>query len=87
MYTKWIGNQPYSYGQVKHAAHPLSDELPFIQELMDRINKDTRYGEVDSCFVAYYPSNKACLTLHADNEDNLDHDSSICTVSIGTTAC
>ena len=84
--TKWVGDKGYAYGNIKHPALPFKDnKFPFIEELMGKINNDGRWGSVDSCFVAHYPSNLANVGSHTDDEENLDEDSSICTVSVGAT--
>ena len=73
----------YSYGKVHRPKIPLDDNLPFIKELMDKVNNDPRCGTPRSCFVAYIPSGQAYINPHADDEDILDQDSPICVVSIG----
>ena len=83
VYTKWIGNMDYSYGQIRHPKSPLDDSLPFIKELMAKVNNDSRCGAPRSCFVAYLPSGQAYINPHADDEDILDHDNPICVISIG----
>ena len=83
VYTKWIGNMDYSYGKVHHPKNPLDNSLPFIKELMAKVNNDSRCGTPRSCFVAYMPSGQAYINPHADDEDILDHDSPICVISIG----
>ena len=84
VYTKWIGDTEYAYGNVRHPAFPLKDNhLPFIEELMNKLNNEGRWKPVKSCFAAWYPSNLASISFHSDNEENLDDDSSILTVSFG----
>ena len=40
-------------------------------------------GEMNSCLVSRFPSHKATLSLHSDNEKIISQCSSICTVSFG----
>ena len=38
---------------------------------------------MDACLVSFFPSSKASLSLHKDDEDLISQSSSICTVSFG----
>ena len=87
IYTKWLGNGPYSYGNVHHPANPLDAKLPFIKDLMERVRShplcEKKKYKVHGCLVGRYPSGKAFIPPHADNESNIDQDSAIFTISIG----
>ena len=85
--TQWISTSTDSYwfGNVEHPAKPVS-EYPYISELMDTINKhDGTTNNMDSCLVTRYAMAKHTLRLHADDENNIDQDASICNFSLGAT--
>ena len=51
---------------------------------MDVVNSHpSTTGDMDSCLVTRYPSNKSALRLHKDQEPLISQTSSICTVSLG----
>ena len=64
---------------------PLSiNEFPNISKLMNTVNMHpSTTGDMNSCLVTRYPSNRASLSLHCDNEKIISQCSSICTVSFG----
>ena len=64
---------------------PLSiNEFPNISKLMDIVNMHpSTTGDMNSFLVTRYPSNRASLSLHCDNEKIISQCSSICTVSFG----
>ncbi len=83
--TQWLSptDESYNYGKVLNSPWPIKD-YPNICELMKVVNSHpSTTGDMDCCLVTRYPSNKATLSLHSDNEKLISQMSSICTVSFG----
>ena len=70
---KVVNNPPYSIN---------SQNTTFIKNLMDKINEDKGVN-MNSCLVTFYPSKDTNLSLHADDEINVNQTTPICNVSIG----
>ena len=83
--TQWINskNRLYTYANKTHI--PTSfDKYPCIAKLLDLVNScpDTT-GDLDACLITCYSTAKKSLSLHADDESDIDQNSSICSVSLG----
>ena len=83
--TQWINSQNinYKYANKVHTPKPF-EEYPSVKKLLDLVNfcPDTT-GDLDSCLITCYSTAKKSLSLHADDEVEIDQNSSICTVSFG----
>ncbi len=83
--TKWLSpsDESYNYGKVLNSPMPIKN-YPHICKLAELVNKHpSTTGDMDCCLVTRYPSNKATLSLHSDNEKLILQSRSICTVSFG----
>ena len=83
--TQWLSptSDEYNYGNVINKPLPIRD-YPSLCKLMDIVNSHpSTTGDMDSCLVTRYPSNKSALRLHKDQEPLISQTSSICTVSLG----
>jgi alkylated DNA repair dioxygenase AlkB len=83
--TQWLSPSvdSYNYGKIVNKPRPIGS-FPHISALMDIINRhpDTS-NDMDACLVSFYPSCKASLSLHKDDEELISQSSSICTISFG----
>ena len=62
---------------------PIGD-YKYICKLMDVVNTHpSTTGDMDACHISCFPTSKATLKLHKDDESLISQTSSICTVSIG----
>ena len=84
--TQWLSptSDEYNYGNVINKPLPIKD-YPGLCRLMDIVNYShpSTTGDMDSCLVTRYASNKSALRLHKDREPLISQTSSICTVSLG----
>ena len=83
--TQWLSPSldSYNYGKIVNKPKPISS-FPNISALMEIINLHPATSkDMDACLVSCYPSCKASLSLHKDDEELISQSSSICTVSIG----
>ena len=83
--TQWLSptSDYYNYGHVMNKPIPIND-YPNIYKLMDVVNNHPlTSGDMDSCLISRYASNRSTLRLHRDNEPLISQTSSICTVSLG----
>ena len=87
--SQWLSSssEPYVYADA-NPVHHAEDirKFPAICNVLERINKDGRFqGNLDSCLILKYSCEGTSVSLHADDEDSLDHTKSICNLSIGAT--
>ena len=85
--TQWLNatSTTYTFGKKKHQPKPIG-EYPAILHILDMVNKfPSTVGKLDSCIVTCYSTSQRSLSLHADDEPEIDQESSICTVSFGAT--
>ena len=85
--TQWISpkDDPYIYPDTVpvHKAKNIST-FPAIYKLLSHINTSSEVeGPLEACLVIKYNSNETALSLHADDEDIMDHSKSICSFTIG----
>lgn len=83
--TKWLSpsNEAYNYAAVINNPTQISN-YPNICKLMELVNSHTTTTrDMDSCLISCFSTSKAKLSLHADDEDLISQNSSICTVSFG----
>ncbi len=84
--TQWLSptSTSYNYGKIVNKPKPLNT-FPNISKLMALVNQHkSTTGDMDACLVSLFPSHKANLKLHKDEEELIEQSSSICTVSFGT---
>ena len=95
-YTAYYGNLPYSfyhiithiyhlpynYSYAHHEALSLS-ESPVIKTCLDAVNEVFQHAEVNSVLVNYYPDGSSKINFHSDDEDDIDDNSFIFTLSFG----
>ena len=87
--SQWLSplNEPYEYSD-SNPIHNALDITQFkgISKLLQQINSDTRFvGPLNACLVLKYNSNLATTSIHADDEDYIDQNKSICDFSTGAT--
>ena len=85
VHTQWLSptSDSYNYGKVINKPKPIAQH-PSIAELLAVVNSHpSTSGDLDACLVSFFPSNKASLSLHKDDEELISQSSSICTVSFG----
>ena len=83
--TLWLSpsSDSYNYASVVNNPTPIK-EFPNICHLMSIVNRHpSTSSDADSCLVSLFPSSKAGLTLHKDDEKLISQSSSINTVSFG----
>ena len=85
--TQWLCPtlEPYVYADADpiHTAKDIKD-FAGITKLLSFVNaSDLVDGPLDSCLILKYPSSKAALSLHADNEPQIDQSKSICPFTLG----
>ena len=87
--TQWLSTnlQPYTYANISHEAKPLTEEhCPTIFHIMNKINNSSlSTGHMDACLITKYSNPNVAISFHADDELDIDQDSSICTLSLGST--
>ena len=83
--TIWLSpsSDSYNYADVVNDPLPIKS-FPNIEHLMSIVNGHSgSTSDADACLVSFFPSSKASLALHKDDEDLISQSSSICTVSFG----
>ena len=83
----YFGDVPYSYGKYsKHEATPYP-ENPLFERIFKEIGaRDTDFTAANfTCLVTMYKDGKSYILPHSDNEDSIDPDSKIYTLSFGET--
>lgn len=78
----FFGTQPYSYNGGSHLPLSFSDNL-FVQEMFIFVSNAFPYLFLNSCLINYYPNSFSTIPFHADDEDCIDYDSFIVTISLG----
>ena len=85
--TQWLNSTSatYTFGGKKHLPKAI-DNYPAILYVLDMVNNfPSTVGKLDSCLVTCYSTSQRKLSLHSDNEPEIDQECSICTVSLGAT--
>ena len=88
--TKWLSSdsRPYCFSDNQNLKHPANDirQYPAICDLMKRVNSDPRTTKnADAALLIVYNSNHANIDYHDDGERIIDSNSSISTVTFGST--
>ena len=87
--SQWLSSDMRSYcfsdkPQLKHDARDIKD-FPVICGLMDLVNKDSRTTQdANSALVIVYNNNKAGIDFHDDGESLMESNSSISTLTFGS---
>lgn len=87
--TKWLSSddRPYCFSDQAHLKHDAEDisQYPAICNLMNLVNQDVRTSQdANSALVIVYNNNRAAIDFHDDNEQLIDSNSSISTLSFGS---
>ena len=85
--TAYFGAQPYSYGRTTHAATPYPS-VPLFSNIFDTLQAElgTDFNPDNySCLVTLYESGSVGIPKHSDNEEQIEKDSKIITLSVGAT--
>ena len=77
-----FGNLPYAYGKVKHFPTKF-DANPYIFEMYKYVTTRFPSFELNSCLINYYPSGSTKIPDHSDDEQYIDSNSLILTLSLG----
>ena len=83
--TQWLSttDAAYNYANVKNTPKPI-DDFPYIKELMGHVNQHPSTTQnMCAALVSCMSNPKVSLGLHSDDEELIDQQSSICTVSFG----
>lgn len=85
--TQWLSptGDPYIYPDTVpvHKARDIST-FPAITKLLSHINTSSDVGgPLEACLIIRYNSGETALSLHADDEDIMDHSKPICSFTIG----
>ena len=83
--TKWLSptSDDYNYAKVVNNPTPINNYTNICKLMALVNNHPSTSGDMDACLVSCFPSEKARLTLHKDNEKLICQTSSICTISFG----
>ena len=87
--TQWLSNDTRSYcfsdkPNLRHDAKDIK-QFPSICKLMELVNKDSRTTQdADSALIIVYNNNRAGIDFHDDGESLIDSNSSISTLSFGS---
>ena len=87
--TKWLSSdeRPYCFSDkpnLKHEAEDIS-QYPAISNLMNLVNQNVRTSQdANAALVLVYNKSSAAINFHDDNEQLIDSNSSISTVSFGS---
>ena len=84
--TLFYGNHDYSYGRVNHKSRPISDNS-YVSKFFNILTKLFPQYQFNSILINFYPDFDSHLPYHADNEPEIGNDSSIITLSLGTSRC
>ena len=76
----YFGEHEYAYSGTTHPA--LEPPGP-IDEIIKMINQDFPDKPVNSCLVTQYNDGNCCIPLHSDNEQMINPESNIYTLSLG----
>ena len=76
----YFGDNDYSYSKTTHKA---CDPPQIIADVISKINLKYPSKQVNSCLVTRYLDGNQSCPLHSDDEDEIDPNSNIYTISIG----
>ena len=84
----WKGGCTYKFGGKRHASVPLSDLPPAVRvylRAMFQRAAELLGHRVDVVLINFYKDGKDSVSDHSDNDDNMDPDSKVLSVSVGAT--
>ena len=81
-YTAYYGTQAYSYGGISHHPKPFTDNS-MLTGLINIIHQLFPGIHVNSALVNYYPTPSSCINFHADDEDSIEPNSYIFSITFG----
>ena len=79
--TAWYGDEPfeYTYSKISRKALPWSPHLAKIKAEVEELSKT----EFNSCLLNFYHDGEDYMGWHSDDEDELDPEAPIASVSLG----
>ena len=81
-YAILFGNLPYSYSNITHTASDFAVN-PYVSDMFKFVTDKFPSFELNSCLINFYPDHKSCMPDHSDDEQAIDENSFIVTVSLG----
>ena len=78
----YYGPYPYKYGKVKHDPKPFTDN-PYLMKIMSYTSVVFPDTEFNSALINIYKDGQSFMPAHSDNEDDIEDDSVIITISFG----
>ena len=80
----YYGEHPYMYSGVCHPARPYSDNK-YLQHILSYVQIVLPELKFNSAMVHRYNDGNCIMPQHSDNEECIEHDSQIVTISLGDT--
>ena len=80
----YYGNYPYSYGEISHPSQPFSDN-EYLLKIISYVEVVLPGLKFNSALVHKYDSGESYIPHHSDDEDEIENDSKIITISFGET--
>ena len=78
----YYGEYPYSYGGTYHEPKPISDNK-YLLKILSYLEVVIPGVSYNSAMIHMYDSGEACIPHHADDEEEIDGNSQIITISLG----
>ena len=82
--TAYFGSLPYKYGRFTHHPKPYP-ESPVFDRVFNELSSLGISKDEYTCLCTLYEDGGVSIPLHQDNEQSIDPDSNIFTLSFGTT--
>ena len=80
--TAFYGLFPYSYGNITHKVKDYSENV-YLQKLLNYVDIAYPRFNYNSALVQKYDSGNQFIPHHSDNEECIEEDSSVLTISLG----
>ena len=81
---KYYGDYPYFYGSITHLPCPVPKNS-YLNSIIEHLSSVCPNYQFNSVLVTKFESGRSFLPMHSDNEDVIDPDSAILTISLGAT--
>ena len=78
----YYGTQPYSYSSVTHNPRPFEDN-PYLLKVLSYIDIVLPDFSYNSAMIHWYKDNESHMPHHSDNEECIEKDSDIVSISLG----
>ena len=78
----YYGDYPYHYGKTVHKAKNVT-ENPYLQKILNYVNIAYPIYKFNSAMVQRYKTGDDFIPRHSDNEDDIERNSVIITISLG----